>query len=114
MNHLRPASWVCLAITTGLAQPGHAQCGVVLLPVLPSSFLDRTTERATSRPPPPARPLARRDNAHSRGYGIAFAYRYLDMLSGKLELRRHDYPIDENLKGERTRNSARLTLEFRF
>ena len=48
------------------------------------------------------------------GYGIGLRYNYMKSLSGGVEVRRHDYFVDDNLKAERPRNSVMFTMGLHF
>ena len=62
---------------------------------------------------PSVSPLAR-DGNPAAGYGIGLRYNAMKSVSGAVELRRYDYAVDANLKGERPRNSVMFTMGLRF
>lgn len=48
------------------------------------------------------------------GYGLRLRMRYLENLTGNLELRRHPYFHDDNLKTQRPRTSIAWQLRWNF
>lgn len=47
-------------------------------------------------------------------YGLRMHVRYFDTLSGNVELRRHQYFPDDNLKAQHPRTSLAWSLRWRF
>jgi hypothetical protein len=94
--------------------PGHAGDAVSVPLGQFSLYLDGDPGLAHPAPPPLSKSTPPRDAAHTGGYGIGFHYSHTKSISGGIEVRRHDYFVDDNLKGERPHESAMFRMRFLF
>lgn len=59
---------------------------------------------------PPVMPHTEREGT----YGLRMRVRYFDAATGNVELRRHQYSFDDNLKMQQPRTSITWSVRFRF